>query len=715
MKDIEKFKINIPVVAFAVALIGLVAAAYIMQLNKTVTANVNGTITELAEHDQNTIQNYVEETWEELDYIKDKFASYNCKSIVDAETLLNIECSNSRFSHIYLVAEDGIVYTDKLLFYDPSKEGQNGRINILPYFENNVDKVVARFDDKVPSTGIAKESVLYGIRLNNFSIDGKRMLGLVGISDLSNIQNKLIINSFYKNGVYRGYSSVIDTYGNYIVNEYSSVYLDETDNFFNHMENAQRLELSREEIAEKMSKNDTFSFSYTNSVGVDKIIYCKPFSDSDIKWYFMLSVQKNVFNERNRTFLILSMAMLVCIVFVVALLLTYVMRSHNKVLEATAQAKARSQFLANMSHEIRTPLNGIIGLIYLIEKEIDQPNKQDVIKSRLTKAANTADYLLSLINNILDVSKIQSDKIEISNEAIAPEIIADAVWSMQRSNIESRGVEFKLDCNIVAPWIIGDAILIKRVLMNIVGNAAKFTPAGGKIRLSVAQTKIDDTHVTTVFTCEDTGCGMSEDFLEHIWDSFSQERRIVENSEGGTGLGMTISKLLINAMGGEIYVKSKLNEGSTFTVVLPSEISPVAPVAQRTGGVQSNEDSESLKILLAEDNRLNAEILIDILESEGFEVIHAENGKEAVEKFVQSDIGELDVILMDMQMPIMDGCEATRKIRALDRADAKTIPIFACTANSFKEDRNRALESGMSYFLTKPIDVNEMLSKISGR
>jgi CheY-like chemotaxis protein len=168
-------------------------------------------------------------------------------------------------------------------------------------------------------------------------------------------------------------------------------------------------------------------------------------------------------------------------------------------------------------------------------------------------------------------------------------------------------------------------------------------------------------------------------------------------------------------MGGEIYVKSKLNEGSTFTVVLPSEISPVAPVAQRTGGVQSNEDSESLKILLAEDNRLNAEILIDILESEGFEVIHAENGKEAVEKFVQSDIGELDVILMDMQMPIMDGCEATRKIRALDRADAKTIPIFACTANSFKEDRNRALESGMSYFLTKPIDVNEMLSKISGR
>jgi CheY-like chemotaxis protein len=208
---------------------------------------------------------------------------------------------------------------------------------------------------------------------------------------------------------------------------------------------------------------------------------------------------------------------------------------------------------------------------------------------------------------------------------------------------------------------------------------------------------------------------MSEDFLEHIWDSFSQERRIVENSEGGTGLGMTISKLLINAMGGEIYVKSKLNEGSTFTVVLPSEISPVAPVAQRTGGVQSREDSESLKILLAEDNRLNAEILIDILESEGFEVIHAENGKEAVEKFVQSDIREFDVILMDMQMPIMDGCEATRKIRALDRADARKIPIFACTANSFKEDRNRALESGMSYFLTKPIDVNEMLSKISGR
>jgi CheY-like chemotaxis protein len=284
---------------------------------------------------------------------------------------------------------------------------------------------------------------------------------------------------------------------------------------------------------------------------------------------------------------------------------------------------------------------------------------------------------------------------------------------MQKSNIESRGVNFELKTDISEPWIIGDEILIKRVLMNIVSNAAKFTDPGGKITLSVSQQKDDADHVATFFCCEDTGRGMSEEFLTHIWDSFSQERHNNENS-GGTGLGMTISKLITEEMGGDITVKSKLGEGSTFTVVLHSEIaSAPVPAANISEEASSSPEEKRLKILLAEDNELNAEILTEILKGEGFKVVHAENGKTAVEKFENSPAGEFDIILMDMQMPVMDGCTATRTIRKLERADAQTVPIFACTANSFTEDRNRAIASGMNDFLSKPIDVNEMLTKIS--
>jgi CheY-like chemotaxis protein len=264
------------------------------------------------------------------------------------------------------------------------------------------------------------------------------------------------------------------------------------------------------------------------------------------------------------------------------------------------------------------------------------------------------------------------------------------------------------------PWIIGDELMVKQVLINILSNAAKFTPQGGKIILSVSQKSEGEHRVSTLFTCEDTGCGMSEDFLEHIWDNFSQERGSNDSSIKGTGLGMAISKLLTDAMGGEISVESKVGVGSKFYVTLHSEISDEPPKHSRD--INTSEagtaENKSVKVLVAEDNELNAEILIEILESEGFEAEHAQNGREAVEKFAESEEGEYQLILMDMQMPIMDGCEATREIRNMNRADAKNIFIFACTANNFTEDREMAEKSGMDDFLSKPIDVKELLKKI---
>lgn len=257
--------------------------------------------------------------------------------------------------------------------------------------------------------------------------------------------------------------------------------------------------------------------------------------------------------------------------------------------------------------------------------------------------------------------------------------------------------------------------------MNIVGNSAKFTPSGGSITLSVHQEETS-CGILTVYRCQDTGIGMSEEFSEKIFDVFSQERNTNSDSAKGTGLGMPISKLLVDAMGGDIRVESKLGKGTTFIVSIPSMISNAEPSYMDQHTADTAADSKSiaesihsgrpLKILMTEDNELNAEILLDILSAEGFEVDHAENGQIAVDLFEKSGEGEYDIILMDMQMPVMDGCTAASEIRRLDRPDAKTVIIFACTANTFQEDREKAINSGMNDFLTKPIDVNVLLDKL---
>ncbi len=368
-----------------------------------------------------------------------------------------------------------------------------------------------------------------------------------------------------------------------------------------------------------------------------------------------------------------------------------------------------------MSHEIRTPLNGLIGLNHLMMSRIGDPIQEEQVKDWLRKSHSTANYLLSLVNDVLDMSKLQAGKVDLINEPLLVEMLVDAIWSMQRDNIESRGVQFIVEQEVLEPCVMGDSTRIKQVLMNIVGNAAKFTPKGGSITLSVSQEKTDETHVTTIYRCQDTGLGMSREFIDKIFDAFSQERNKTSDSVKGTGLGMAISKLLVDAMGGDIRVESELNVGTVFTVSLPSEIAEYTDphVDEAAADEHAVYPGKPVKILMAEDNELNAEILMEILSDEGFEVVHAENGQEAVQRFADSETGEFDIILMDMQMPVLDGCSAAMEIRSLNRPDAKTVVIFACTANTFKEDRDRAVESGMNDFLAKPIDVSVLLKKLS--
>ena len=703
-------------------LIVLLVIIYTIQLRKVIEHNIIESISETALHDKRFIRTCIEFFIEDLKGIAKRLDLYECKAIPEMETRLNLENASTEFTHIYLVAEDGRIYTDRFLVYDPKKSNLAARIDLLPLFsDDSVEVVVSRFDDKAEFAGISRESILYGIRLNNYSVDGIRMIALIGIANINFLQDHMIIDSFIINGKPNGYSSVIDYNGNYIIGHDKNIYLNDSNNFFHRLESGHSSTLTQESIRKKMKEHETFNFYINNDK--ENLVYFAPFENEKnerINWYFIMSVDNDVLVKRQFTFTMMSLVLLVVAVLILSSLAFYGLSNHNKLFKANEAVKVRSEFLSNMSHEIRTPLNGLIGLNYLISNAIDNKNKLLQVKDWLKKSKSLADYLLSLLNDILDMSKLQSGKIDIINVPFSIEHMIEDIWFMQRDNIERRGVSFVVEKDVPVPWVKGDEVRTKQVLVNIVGNAAKFTPEGGRITLSVSQRREDDARVTTTYRCEDTGIGMSRAFLEKIFDPFSQERDGKSDATlKGTGLGMPISKELVDAMGGEIHVESAPGQGSVFTVILPSPIAEALPDAEAASapahGSTPEERVKGRKILLAEDAEFNAEFLIELLRDEGFDVVHAENGQTTLETFRESAVGEFDIILMDMQMPVMDGCEAAAAIRKLDRPDAKTVTIFACTANTFKEDMDRALRSGMDDFLTKPIDIRAFLEKMNKR
>ena len=716
-------KIAYAIVAFIVALtVGLIIGIYSVVINGIVENNVINTISEIASHDRNTITNYVGFNWKNLERFSSRL-NRNQGSLTDDDKVveyLKNESKESSFDKIYMITEDGTYYTDLAYRHQNSVvNGENIFYDFMPILQTKHQNMVG-FDalpileyDKVAIYGHKLEDE-YNIKVGS---ENRTVIAAIGVARRSTITSGLVLESFLDgDGECRGLTTVVDLKGDIIVNKVDSDKA-EAGNWFRNIQTYEKTDMSWEEVRQNMTENKTFLFRHTNG-GKSRVSYCMPFDDN-IDWYFRLTVDYEALNEQGSPFIMLVIIALAILVSVSVVALIIVLRTQNKTVQALAREKAQSEFLSNMSHEIRTPLNGLVGLNYLMITAIDDPSKKNQVKAWLSKSHSTSKYLLALINDILDVSKLRAGKVEVVKEPLLIEALVDAIFSMQCDNIKNRGIEYSTDVKITVPCILGDEVHIKQVLMNIISNAAKFTPAGGFIKLSVRQIKTDETHVTTTFICEDSGCGMSKEFLTKIFDVFTQERNSNSDSIKGTGLGMPISKLLVNAMGGEIKVESELNKGSKFTISIPAEISAIPDYlnfnvdeeAERMAQAYKSE-TESMKVLIAEDNELNAEILIEILKDSGFEVGYAVDGSQAVEMFAQSKPNEYGVVLMDMRMPVMDGCEASKKIRSLDRPDAKTVPIFACTANSFKEDRIKAFDSGMNDFLTKPIDIKALLQKM---
>lgn len=698
----------------ALAIICIVTFIYVRQLNRTISDNIIRTISEIAEHDKSAIQTYIEICWEDLIEIQERFVGYGCETAADIESRMDLECAaSSSFAHLYLLAEDGTLYSD---WCSTDYSG-----DFMSYFAEGEEKVVARFDGQVEEDGLKNTQILYGVRLQDYEVDGKRMLAMIGLSDISSIQDRMVINSYVKNGESRGHSALIDMNGNYIVDINKEGYRGKYSNLFEHLAEAEISEMSNEEVAEKLENLETFAF-YHSHEGEEhqELFYFIPF-EKGMHLYFIMSLNEAVFTEQSKTFVTMSMLMLAFSMLTVAVMLLTVMKYQNRTLIASERARSQKEFLSNMSHEIRTPLNGLIGMNHLIMGHIDDEGYKGQIKEWLRKSQSTANYLLSLVNDILDMSKLQAGKVDIIKEPLLVSAMIDEIAAMQADNIESRGVDFIVEKAVTVPCIEGDVTRIKQILMNIVGNAAKFTPRGKWIRLSVSQKQTDERHVVTTYRCEDSGIGISREYIDKIFDSFSQERHRHMEGVKGTGLGMAISKCLAKAMGGDITVESELDVGSTFTVTIPSVIVEEIPEYLQEeeaehdvveSGKESGQKEKAVRIMVVEDVDLNAEILLEILTMEGFETAHAVNGAEAVKMFRESAPGEFDIILMDMQMPVMDGCTAAAEIRKLAREDAKSVQIYACTANTFQEDRERAMQSGMDDFLAKPIDVNVLLKKM---
>ena len=377
----------------------------------------------------------------------------------------------------------------------------------------------------------------------------------------------------------------------------------------------------------------------------------------------------------------------------------------TKLMKVEEASQSKTTFLSRMSHEIRTPMNGIIGMLALAEGKMQ---KRDPAMQYLDKANELSAHLLSLINDILDMSRIEAGKVELENKPFSLRAMGDKLYDMFAKTLDARGIRYAVNFEgVTVDWLLGDELRLSQIMINFLSNAVKFTEQG-EIVVTIRQMMLREGNVDLLLRVHDTGQGMDPNFVYRIFRPFEQESIETGKKYGGTGLGMAITDQLVHLMGGQILVESLPGKGSDFTVYLTlpqAEADEQASVTGRAEDQNQYEDAfQDCRILMAEDNDINAMIAVELLEDMGAKVDVAQNGQLALEAFQAKPEHYYDFILMDVQMPVLDGRAATRALRALNRSDATEIPIFALSADAFIEDERLSMESGMNGHYSKPID-----------
>lgn len=392
-------------------------------------------------------------------------------------------------------------------------------------------------------------------------------------------------------------------------------------------------------------------------------------------------------------------------------------RQYEAELEKSAeQAKnaneAKTRFLFNMSHDIRTPMNAIVGFSDLLEKNLQNEKKA---KEYLGKIQSSSNLLLMIINQVLEMARIESGTAVLQLKAEDMDALFHRVNTVFEEDIRKKNLQYHTVLDVRHHYAVCDQTKLQEIMLNIISNAIKYTPEGHSIHVEIHEAVSENpSKIRCIFSCEDTGIGISEEYLPHIYEEFSREHTSTENKVPGTGLGLSIIKSMIELMGGSIQVESRQGIGTKFTVDLSFDMASKEEVYGSRNAIKTSaiHTIKGKRILIAEDNELNAEIVKTVLEDVGALVTRVEDGQQAVELFKEKPAGTFDAILMDLMMPIMDGYTATREIRSLERSDSKTIPIIAMTANAFQEDAEKCIAVGMNAHLAKPLDIEKVMITI---
>jgi len=652
---------------------------------------------QFAEHDIRNVSSQFNSRLEYLRSLGNRLALLQESEQIDIPYLLSVDAQASQFEKLYFVASQGTVYDSAYLVSALDKFSWGDT-----YRAGAGDFVIRYVIDKREGWG---EYLLYGTKLENPVLyGGEQIEGIVGLVPLEELSGLIHLESFEGQGT----TLVIEPNGTIVTA--SRYYNKEASlNYLSELEQASFLNgTSLEQCQSAISQGESLYVEYVFQ-DVQYNAMLKPMGEESYGngWYMVVKVPETVAAEQTRGLLNRSLVFFGLLSIIIFAIAAFVFKNMRAAQVAQASERAKSTFLANMSHEIRTPLNGITGLLYLMRQNLDNKEKQ---KEYLEKAEVSADFLKSVITEVLDMSKIESGQLELYCQRLNLEKLLREIEMLIAPQSEERKQVFSINrSGLSTSWVMGDEVRLKQIIVNLLGNALKFTPAGGGITLTVIQ-ELQGEIAQTVFQIADTGCGMSPEFLQRIWQPFEQEHRL--GSRNGTGLGTTLSKMLAEKMGGNIEVESREGEGTVFTVRIP------LPATQPEAAPDRAEPARQVtlagkRILAAEDNDINREILMEILTAYGAIVTPAVNGQEAVDAFTQNPVSFFDVILLDIQMPVLDGYGAAKAIRAMKRPDSSAIPIFALTANAFKKEADQARESGIDDVITKPLDVDVLLQKLS--
>ena len=677
---------------------------YVNKISDTAMEFTGGYMKELAEHDKYNIVDKLNGYKADMLEVAEMIRLQKVEDMGEALNLLRLKRKANNLKDLFLIDSEGFTYSFSNIITDSAD---------TPYVRSVIDqrKEYLAKPDMASQWFDWNNSLRYALPIEPIVLDDKKIVGICGEYSFDLIGASLQLESFGNEGV----STLVDHKGNILSQTGLVTQMPIENNFFNMLENDYKVLGKRDakSLLADLNSMKAVNFQYELN---DRTYLCISIPIPELGLTLVSSVPIEVAQQQYSQMLNLTILIVIgvasAIIFLgISLYLSSITSTRLMIQKNTAEevAASKSRFLSNMSHEIRTPLNAIIGFSELLSKSGELSEKD---KEKIEKIRTSSNYLLSLINDILDMSRIDSGKMELLSAPMELDALLDTVSSVTGGQAELRGIRYRCNIHCRGLSVTGDVVRIQQVLMNLLGNALKFTAPNGEIQLDVDCVEENETTVMVCFVVSDTGCGMSPEFLENVFKPFTQEYNKNTKKQAGTGLGLAICHEIVTMMGGTIQVESVLNEGTRFTVKIPFEKAE----NQQSSAMQPKNPEEvdwsGITILVAEDNELNMEILTSILEMKQIKTLRAVNGLEACRIFCESEPGAISLILMDMQMPVMNGLEAAEKIRASAHPCAETVPILAVTANAFTSDVKASLDHGMNDHIAKPVDSGLLFEKL---